>query len=426
MFLFFSKYKKGKWAEHGRVMPGCRTEPKKIDQILNDGSVVCTSDDQKFTQNEISELLLECFEDCEVQGKRPSLKPLSSNGHEVRFYTRNITHLGGDWGSEKKRIQVGTDFPNFYKSNKEANIETVLLGIYHYYPDGHSGVTLFVCFSPNTYAARTTNNSAAHIHTVDLLNAYEKGVYRRLDRSGNELLVLDKINFIKHINCMRGAEEVASIKNDREVLAYLGGMFDSLPKTLIGIDCFKEMMAAKDAQRMNQGAWEGWYYEFFVERYLKNNPTDKILWWSKKGSEQLDFDLKFTYQDWFYGDVKSDDINKDVQGNLKDNIDFLVREKGGRLWYVAIDFTAEKDAAHDFITTRWWNERLGKKDKPFSYGARMKYSISVKGFSIYEITRHTMRYLKQYNVSPCAGKARRPKYKIQNKMKEFLRIYART
>ena len=42
-------YKKGSWAEHGRIMPGCRIKPKKIDQILLDGSVVCVGSDQIFS-----------------------------------------------------------------------------------------------------------------------------------------------------------------------------------------------------------------------------------------------------------------------------------------------------------------------------------------------------------------------------------------
>ena len=45
---------------------------------------------------------------------------------------------------------------------------------------------------------------------------------------------------------------------------------------------------------------------------------------------------------------------------------------------------------------------------------------------IYEITRSTIPYLGIYQPSPCDGKERKPKYKIPNKMKEFLRIYERT
>lgn len=94
--------------------------------------------------------------------------------------------------------------------------------------------------------------------------------------------------------------------------------------------------------RMSQGAWEGWYYEFFVQRYLATHPTDKVVWWSKKTQGELDFDLRFPYREWFYGGVKSDDTSKDVQGNLKESIDFLIKEKGGRLWYIAIEFTLKK------------------------------------------------------------------------------------
>ena len=184
-------------------------------------------------------------------------------------------------------------------------------------------------------------------------------------------------------------------------------------------------MEANDTQRMNQCAWEGWYYEFFVERYLRQHPTTEIVWWSKKGNGQLDFDLRFPYEEWFYGDMKSDARERDVQGNLKDNIDFLVLEKGGRLWYIALDFTSEMDSEHNYVTTLWWNRKLEKFDRLMSYSKRMKYAIRINKMDIYEITRSTIPYLQEYQPSPCDGKERRPKYKIPHKMKEFLRIYER-
>lgn len=407
-------------------MPGRRTKPKKIDQILQDGSVICVGSDQKFTSAEISILLAECFPDSQKVNHRISLSAFNDTGKGVCFYPRNINHLGGDWSSEKKRIQIGNDFPDIYRANLARNIETVLLGVYHYFPDGKNGVTLFVCFSSNTYAGRHTNNSAAHVHTIDLQNAQKNGVYRRLDKSGNEILCLSKENFIKHIDSIRGHDEVSAIKRDREVLKYLGEMFDAMPRYLKGIDCFREMMEANDVTRMNQGAWEGWYYEFFVERYLHEHPTNNIVWWSKKGNGHLDFDLRFTYEEWFYGDMKSDAEKKDVQGNLKGNIDFLVLENGGRLWYIALDFTPEKDSEHGYETTKWWNQKLGKVDNLMSYSKRMKYAITIHKMDIYEITRSTIPYLCIYQPSPCDGKERKPKYKIPNKMKEFLRIYERT
>ena len=419
-------YKKGPWAEHGRVMPGCRTKPKEIDQILSDSRVIRVGFDQTFTSVEIKRLLVDCFPESNIVNRRIYLPPLNEKGRGVCFYPRNIHHLGGNWSSEKKRIQIGEDFPEIYKENFKNKIETVLLGVYHYFPDGKAGVTIFVCFSSNTYAERHTHNSAAHIHTIDLLNAQKNGVYRRLDKSGNEILVLDKENFVKHIDSIRGCDEVAIIKKDREVLDYFGTMFDSMPRYLKGIDCYREMMEANDATRMKQAAWEGWYCEFFVERYLLQHPTDNIVWWARKGKGQLDFDLRFPYEEWFYGDMKSDAHDNDVQGNLKENIDLLVLEKGGRLWYIALDFTPEKDSEHDYVTTMWWNRKLGKLDNLMSYCKRMKYAIKIHKMDIYEITKSTIPYLGIYQPSPCNGNGRNLKYMIPDKMKEFLRIYERT
>ena len=101
-------------------------------------------------------------------------------------------------------------------------------------------------------------------------------------------------------------------------------------------------------------------------------------------------------------------------------------EKGGRLWYIALDFTPEKDSDHGYETTIWWNRKLGKVDRIMSYGKRMKYAIKINKLDIYEITRNTIPFLCIYQPSPCNGKERKPKYKIPNKMKEFLRIFEGT
>ena len=412
----------GNWAKNGRVMPGKRTKEKRIDQLLKDGTVQVVGEDQLFSAKEINEILASLFSDNQIIDGRVFLEKQSPNGKSVAFYTRNVYHLGGDWSSEKKRIEIGKDFLSFYKSNKEQNIETILLGVYHYYPDGNEGALLFVCFSAATYATRNVNNSAAHVHTLDLKNALQYGFYRRLDKSGNEVLVLDKENFARYINDLRKETcELQEIKTDRQLLSYFDDLYKTLPKTLYGIQCYKEMFLADD-QNKNQSAWEGWYIEYFVKKYLTEHPTDSIVWWSSKKAGDLDFDLKFTHEKNFYGDVKSDNSKKSVQGNKKSSIDMLVKEQKGRLWYVVFEFTPEKDSEHNNETTIWWNKKLGK-EKLLSYSTRMKYSVTFQGLNVYEINKFAFDYLKVFYVSPCDGKPREPKYKIPNKMKEYLRIY---
>lgn len=414
-------YKSGSWAENGRVMPNQRTKEKKIDQLLSDGTVIVTNKDQLFSVKEYKEVLLSLFPDAYEKDGHIFLQKKTPVGKSVGFYTRNIYHLGGDWSSEKKRIEIGKDFLDFYKNNKTHGIETVLLGTYHYYPDGKNGVILFVCFSPETYATRDVNNSAAHIHTIDLQNALKSGVYRRLDKSNNEIFVLDKENFVNYINGLRSEKQLQVIKTDKELLEYFGKLYKTLPKTLYGIQCYEQMFTDNDQNR-KQGAWEGWYMEYYVKKYLQNNPTEAIEWWSSKKKGDLDFDLKFLIEDNFYGDVKSDDAKKSVQGNKKSNIDILVKEKNGRLWYVVFEFLPEKDSEHNNETTIWWNKKLGK-EKLLSYASRMKYSITLQNLNIYEINQFAFKYLKEFYVSPCDRKPREAKYKIPNNMKEFLRIY---
>lgn len=412
----------GNWAKNGRVMPGKRTKEKRINQLLKDGTVQVVGEDQLFSAKEINEILAGLFSDNQITDGRVFLEKQSPNGKSVAFYTRNVYHLGGDWSSEKKRIEIGKDFLSFYKSNKEQNIETILLGVYHYYPDGNEGALLFVCFSAAAYATRNVNNSAAHVHTLDLKNALQYGFYRRLDKSGNEVLVLDKENFARYINDLRKETcELQEIKTDCQLLSYFDDLYKTLPKTLYGIQCYKEMFLADD-QNKNQSAWEGWYIEYFVKKYLTEHPTDSIVWWSSKKAGDLDFDLKFTHEKNFYGDVKSDNSKKSVQGNKKSSIDMLVKEQKGRLWYVVFEFTPEKDSEHNNETTIWWNKKLGK-EKLLSYSTRMKYSVTFQGLNVYEINKFAFDYLKEFYVSPCDGKPREPKYKIPNKMKEYLRIY---
>ncbi len=364
----------GNWAKNGRVLPGKRTKEKRIDQLLKDGTVQVVGEDQLFSAKEINEILASLFSDNQIIDGRVFLEKQSPNGKSVAFYTRNVYHLGGDWSSEKKRIEIGKDFLDFYKSNKEQNVETILLGVYHYYP------------------------------------------------AGNEVLVLDKENFARYINDLRKETcELQEIKTDRQLLSYFDDLYKTLPKTLYGIQCYKEMFLADD-QNKNQSAWEGWYVEYFVKKYLAEHPTDSIVWWSSKKTGDLDFDLKFTHEKNFYGDVKSDNSKKSVQGNKKSNIDMLVKEQNGRLWYVVFEFTPEKDSEHNNETTIWWNKKLGK-EKLLSYSTRMKYSVTFQGLNVYEINKFAFDYLKVFYVSPCDGKPREPKYKIPNKMKEYLRIY---
>lgn len=425
-----AKYKSGKWANGERVMPGKRTEPKHIDQLLETGEIIVTGEDQTFTPTEKNNLLQTLFpNELELKNKQLYFRKKTHDGKQICFITRNIIHLGGDWSSEKKRIEVPDDFPELYENNKKNNIETILLGIYHYYPDGKDGIRLYVSFSSNTYASRQTNNSAAHIHTIDLQNALNNGVYRRLDKADNELIVLDENNFIKYLHDLINGVELQVIQDEKQLLTYFGKMYYSLPKTLNGIECYKEMFA-ENADNKNQSAWEGWYIEYYVKGYLKEHPVNGIEWWSSKKQGDLDFDLKFAMADNFYGDVKSDNIKKSVQGNKKSNIDILVKDKNGRLWYVVFEFTPEKDSEHENITTIWWNTALNadksvrKKPKNLlTYKERMKYAIHLNNLSVYEINQFAFKYLKVFHVSPCDGKPREPKYQIPNKMKEFLRIY---
>lgn len=415
------------WAKNGRVMPGKRTKAKHIDQLLENGEVVVVGKDQKFSPNEKIELLNNLFpNELELKNRQLFFKQKTREGKTICFCTRNIIHLGGDWSSEKKRIEVPDNFPEIYNENKKNNIETILLGLYHFYSDGKTGVRLYVCFSSNTYASRETNNSAAHVHTIDLQNALKNGIYRRLDKANNELLVLDENNFKKYMHNLITGVELQAIKDEKQLLDYFGKMYASLPKTLYGIDCYEKMFADHDSNR-NQTQWEGFYMEYFVKEYLKKYPDGAIEWWSKKEDNALDFDLKFHTDENFYGDVKSDNIKNAVQGNKKSNIDILVKEKNGRLWYVVFEFTPERDVNHEKQVTQWWATHKDNKTKPghnpMTVAPRMKYSITFEQMNIYEINQFAFKYLKEFEVSPCDGKPREPKYQIPNKMKEFLRIY---
>ena len=101
------QYKSGEWAKNGRVMPGKRTKEKHIDQILSNGEVIVVGKDQKFSPKEFREVLVNLFPEAVEKDGRLFLDKKTKNGKAIGFYTRNIYHLGGNWSSEKKRIEIG-------------------------------------------------------------------------------------------------------------------------------------------------------------------------------------------------------------------------------------------------------------------------------------------------------------------------------
>lgn len=166
--------------------------------------------------------------------------------------------------------------------------------------------------------------------------------------------------------------------------------------------------------------------EYYVKKYLIEHPTEAIEWWSKKTDDVLDFDLKFHTEENFYGDVKSDNVKGVLQGNKRSNIDILVKERNGRLWYVVFEFIPERDIKHGKQVTLWWAAHKDNKTKPghdpMKVLPRMKYSITIESMSVYEISQFTFKYIEKSKASPVNG-TERNKYQIPHKMKEYLRIY---
>jgi hypothetical protein len=396
---------------------------RKIDQVLPDGSIV-EDFDHSFSVQEISKLYRSLFgQNVVVDGHQVIIS------NKVALLTANITYLGGFWESYKKRWQLKSYYPEYVEKNGLKHLKTFYIGIYSY-----KETLLFVVNDPVSHIGKKVHNSSSHIHIFDLQYALKNGSYRKVDKGGNLLTVMTKANFIVFINNIITGVVDQSAEYYDTLIGYFDSFFSTIKKTWNGLDCYREMAKDHD-NNAAQPEWCGFYLEYLFKKRLKEVKTDGILWNSDKKKTGIDLDLRFPKIDWFFGDLKTDNIDNDVLGNDEKTLDIVIEQHQGKIWYVALRFSKEKDSDHNFEVTKLWDSlRGGKyaasgyKDISDRYGKKMKYSITIKSAQILNIDESTYEILKQHPFNQGKNSDEHPRYpkiKINDEIAEAITIYQR-
>lgn len=377
-----------------------RVSNKPVEQITVDQNVVIDKS-EILTTTEMFRLILKKFPNVSV---RDGLIYGSHNSYNYCLYLKNVSYLGNPHPIYKKRIQIPRDFIDLYNENKKRGIETLLIGVYKY-----KDVLLFCDFDTTKYIRNKLHNSSAHVYTIDLLNGCRIGLFKKKDYRNNIITVFDEQNITNFLDMKFEGMPSTGI----EVFDTLDEFFSSIAKDWYGIECYSEMIE-NGFSNMYQPEWPGFYLEYKLEKYLKDNHKDHIIKYSQnKKNGDIDLDLFFP-QIGIYGDLKTHSLTSGaIQGNDLDTIMNLIKDQS--IYYVVCNHTTDKDKDHDYEVTEFWNKQLNKSDL-HSYGAKMKHSVSLKNYLILEINKYNMKYLDIFKQGKNSdGKPRNPKIMISNK-----------
>ncbi len=385
--------------------------PIKVEQITKTGLVV-SDYDKKLKPNDIK-LLLSKQQHIEIKSnKNPYI--VKYKNKDINLYVKNITYLGrkkdkfgnyNDWEHYKKRIQIGK---NFKPVSKQKN--TLLLGVYHY-----DNANVFCIFDKQSYENSSANNASAHIHTMDIHKAKKLGIFEKVDKKGNNLIVFTEQNFEKVFGMILLSKQTA-LSNELDIFSKFS---NTLNTNWNGIDCYTEMINA-NFNNAYLSEWAGLYLEYKFEQFLNSNPnyqnTCQYIQNKTKGS--IDLDLWFK-QGKYYGDLKAHNINQNLLGNDKTNIDKAIKEYQ-KVWYIAFSHHTIKDKDKNGVTTQFWNQKLnsnkGKKKKLTSYLSRMKHSVMLDNFVVLEINQFNQQYLVDFKQGRNSdGTPRNKKISIKRK-----------
>lgn len=301
---------------------------------------------------------------------------------------KQVTHLGNPWPGFKKRIQIPRKWVNVHRQASAEGLDVRFIGIYHF-----EGVTIFVDFDPTNYVLRKANNSAAHVATNDLFQAQTLGQFRRVDRNGNGLTSVRSDEFAAYLR-----QGYAARQPRIDVFRQFNEHFIT-GATIEALDAVREMYEARWPDTF-QGEWPGFYLEYRIDRFLRQNRLTHLVAYQKmKGRRQYDYDLVFQTDGLvdYYGDLKASNVLKpESPGNDAAAITQCVREFG-RFWYVICEHetTHARDHAHR-ATIAWneWKRSVGYTSRrgfdPLSYAGKFKESVRFVRLSILELNPANM------------------------------------
>lgn len=325
------------------------------------------------------------------------------NGSKYAIYFKNISYLGNPHPIYKKRIQIPKEFKNVYSENLKNGVQTLLIGVYKY-----KSTILFCDFDTTKYIKNKTNNSSAHVYTIDLLNGYRNGIFTKKDKNKNEITVFDT-NHVEQFFELKNTNKVIS---GVEIFNTLDEFFASLKKEWFGIDCYSEMVESGFNNAL-QPEWPGFYLEYEMEKFIKqSNKKDVVKYSQNKKKGDIDLDLFFPKQG-IYGDLKAHNLSTDdIQGNDYETVMDLLNHQS--IYYVVCNHNTIKDSDKNYEVTEYWNTLLGKENLR-SYGKRMKHSVSLKSYYVLELNKYNKKYIKIYKQGKNSdGKPREPKIMIKD------------
>lgn len=350
--------------------------PEVVDQIGRDGALVQAPDCR----------LTEAEKNLQIQRYLPGATVTDVAGVRAMEWQgrlllkKQVTHLGRPWPAHKKRIQIPKSWLGAEAAARQRGTDLRFLGIYYY-----DGVTIFVDFDPVTYVRRKANNSAAHVSTNDLFQAYEHGIFERTDSNGNRL------------TSVRGDELAAYLKGAN---AYVDPRVEAFQRCNVefftgqrieALDAVQEMHAAGWPDTF-QGEWPGFYLEYSVDEAMRRlGLDDRVRFQRIKSKGSFDYDLELLNQGSleFYGDLKASDVTKNESpGNDAADLRRCLQQYG-RFWYVVYEHETWKAAANGHVATRAWNNWK-------RYVGHVKKSGEFNELSYHSRFKEAVRYVRMF------------------------------
>ena len=383
------------------------------EQVLKNGNIEI-GNDVTLSKKAIFDLLSNLFDGHVVTDKNQSVIL-----NKVALLTANVVYLGAPHPVFKKRVELKSYFPEYYKRNSENNLKTFYCGIYTY-----KDVNLFVVYEPGTYLKKKSNNSSAHVYSVNLQYAQRAGNFTKIDANKNIIHIFDKNNFVRFIK--HQAEELTSDDNADTLIPRINNFVEGLKKyiksDIYGIDAYKELQSAGD-KNANQSQWIGRYFEHIVKKYIEETSNTDFKPYADKKDGGVDLDFKYTGQENVYLDSKADKIGGSILGNDLLTIEKVVVRNKGTVFYLCCFFTDEKDSKHDYVVTKYWNQYRKdpyKTEKEIiqGFGRIMKYSVHPKKLAVIKIDETAYDILKNRPFRQGVnsnGKQRKEKLQISDK-----------
>lgn len=379
-----------------------------VEQILND--TVVLDADIRIKPSEIAQLLTRDF------GATGRGNPYQAtiNGQDYLILVKQVTYLGHPHDLFKKRIQIPKEWSGLLKQER-----TLLLGIYRY-----RETVMYVFFDTAQYRMRAVNNSSAHVHTIDLQKGQEYGVFTKTDMGGNVITVVAQSHIRTYLSQLN-----SSVQSHNKELNLLDDFKAALVKKWQGIDCYQEMIQANYKNKF-QPEWAGFYLEFQFEKFLNADSKRQSICQklSNKKSGEIDLDLHFHPKQphQFFADLKAHSSSSpDILGNDWGAIDKALTLYR-KIWYIVVSHDTEKDSAHEYVTTKFWNHAQSKTNE-LSYANKMKFSVELTHLKILEINAYNYQHLSEFAQGKNNdGKPRNTKIKIAKKSINNFLIYQST